>query len=246
MLHGWGMHSAIWGECVARLAKHYRITLVDLPGHGRSPPSPENMDSLSSLSAAVAEVVPPRAVWLGWSLGSLLALRAALDFPEQVSGLVLVAASACFVQRPGWPWAQAAEILEGFAADLRRDHRGVLLRFLALQSRGSDSARRQLRTLRERLFLHGEPDSKALGAGLQLLRGSDLREELPSIGQPALLIAGGNDALVPPEALVWLADRLPDGHLEMFSGAGHAPFLSHPERFCEMVEIFVNERISTG
>ena len=246
MVHGWGMHSGIWGGCVGRLAKRYRVTLVDLPGHGRSPWSPAAMDSLRSLAAAVSGEVPAPAVWLGWSLGGLVALQAAADLPQRMTGLVLVATNASFVRRPGWRWGQTRAILNGFAADLSRDYRGVLRRFLALQARGSEAAHHQLRLLRERLFLHGEPDPEALRAGLGLLTRSDLRDRLPSIDRPTLLVAGENDALVPPQAAVGLAAQLPDGRLERFANAGHAPFLSDPERFCSVVESFIDERLSSG
>lgn len=245
MLHGWGMHSAIWGECAGRLARRFRVTLVDLPGHGRSRFCAA-MDSLPSLVGAIAEVAPPRAVWLGWSLGGLAALRAALDLPERVAALVLVATNASFVQRPGWPWAQSEAILEGFADELSRDHEGVLRRFVALQVRGSDAERRQLPVLRERLSLHETPGSGVLEAGLRLLKWSDLRAELPRVAQPVLQVAGERDRLVPVEAVIRQAALLPGGTLEVLTGAGHAPFLSHPDRFCEVVEAFTDERISSG
>ncbi len=240
MLHGWGMHSAIWGECLERLMECYRITLVDLPGHGRSPTLLGGQEPISSLTAAVAEAVPPRAIWVGWSLGGLVALYAALEFSERVTKLVLVATNPCFVSRPDWPWAQGEEILEGFATDLRRDHREVLLRFLALQVRGSDAARRQLRVMRERLFLHGEPDPIALDLGLTLLKQCDLRQKLSSVEQPTLLVAGERDLLVPPRAVAEMAERLPEARLEVLAGAGHAPFLSSPKRFCKVLESFVD------
>ena len=36
MLHGWGMHGGMWGSAVTKLAQHYRVHCVDLPGHGYS------------------------------------------------------------------------------------------------------------------------------------------------------------------------------------------------------------------
>ena len=40
LLHGWAMHSGIWRDVRERLARHFRLHLVDLPGHGRSDPPP--------------------------------------------------------------------------------------------------------------------------------------------------------------------------------------------------------------
>ena len=36
LLHGWAMHSGIWGGVVDVLASEFRVNLVDLPGHGQS------------------------------------------------------------------------------------------------------------------------------------------------------------------------------------------------------------------
>ncbi|HFC53234.1 MAG TPA: pimeloyl-[acyl-carrier protein] methyl ester esterase [Gammaproteobacteria bacterium] len=239
MLHGWGMHSAMWGDTVDRLSERYRVTTVDLPGHGRSGPDCAPA-TLSRWAAAVAEVAPERAVWLGWSLGGLLAMRAALDFPQRVARLILVAASACFVRRAGWPHAQSAATLQGFAAELREDYRSLLSRFLALQVWGCADARRQARALREALSLRGEPERGALEAGLAMLRESDLREELPEVACPVLLISGQRDTLVPPAAARYMAGMLPDARLEILAGAGHAPFLAQGERFRQLIGEFLD------
>jgi len=246
MLHGWGMHSAMWGELADGLAGFCRVTTVDLPGHGLSPAlEPEHAASLSGWAAAVAEVAPARAVWLGWSLGGLVAMRAALDFPQRVSRLILVAANASFVQRPDWPRAQPSATLDGFAAGLRQDYRTVLQRFLALQAWGSEDARRQVRMLRESLFVHGEPHPAALAAGLRMLKQADLRRELPGLTQPALLIAGQRDTLVPPAALKSMVQLMPDARMETVPGAGHAPFLFHSGRFRQLVGEFLSSARST-
>jgi len=61
-----------------------------------------------------------------------------------------------------------------------------------------------------------------------------LRERL---GSPAtLLIHGDRDLLSPLPAAQWLAQRLPGARLEVFHGAAHAPFLSHPNEFVETVK----------
>jgi len=239
---GWGMHSAMWGETVNNLAEFCRVTTVDLPGHGMSPPmEPAQAYSLPVLADAVAEVTPANAVWLGWSLGGLVAMQAALDFPVRVTRLILVATSACFVQRADWHCALSASVLDDFAAGLQQDYRGVLRRFLALQARGCGAARQQTRALRELLFTCNEPKPAALVAGLALLKESDLRSVLPEVLQSTLLISGQNDSLVPPDAVKNMVQLLPDARLEIVSGAGHAPFLSHVTHFQGMIGDFINE-----
>ena len=76
LVHGWGLHGGLFGALVPALATTHRVHVVDLPGHGRSAPTEPG---LRAWARAVERAVPARAAWLGWSLGALVALRAALD-----------------------------------------------------------------------------------------------------------------------------------------------------------------------
>ena len=251
LIHGWGMHGGMWGGVAERLAEHFRVLAVDLPGHGFSVgrDSPRHsgdvgmnpdllMDSLvDQLSAQFDE---PLSV-CGWSLGGQIALRWALRHPQQISRLALVASTPCFVRRPGWEYGMAQETLAEFAAALQQDYALTLRRFLALQVRGSERERELLAALRGALISRGEPDLGALQAGLEILRDCDLRGELPGIRQPALVVCGERDTLTPPQAAHYLAAQLPDARLAMIEGAAHAPFLSHPDEFVKHLMSFLHE-----
>ena len=251
LIHGWGMHGGMWGGVAEQLAEHFRVLVVDLPGHGYSAVSSEwrvvsgkqiphlplttyhsPLDNIiDQLSAQFDE---PLAV-CGWSLGGQIALRWAMRHPQQISRLALVASTPCFVRQPGWECALAAETLAEFAAALRQDYALTLRRFLALQVRGSERERELLAALRGALASRGVPDLGALQAGLEILRDCDLRGALPGIHQPALVVAGERDTLTPPQAARYLAAQLPKARLAVIEGAAHAPFLSHPEIFAECV-----------
>jgi pimeloyl-[acyl-carrier protein] methyl ester esterase len=226
LVHGWGLNGGIWDTLAPLLEHGFRVTRVDLPGHGRS--AWQGDEDLDGLARAVLERVPERAAWLGWSLGGLVAARAALAAPVRIERLVLVAATPSFVSRPNWPAAMAPELLEAFARDLRRDYLRTLQRFLALQVRGSDAADVVLRELRARLLQHGQPIPDALMAGLDILRTTDLRARFADIACPVLLLMGARDTLVPAAAAQPTAALLPDARVELIDGAGHAPFLARP------------------
>lgn len=252
LLHGWGLHSGVWDETVASLAQDYRVWRVDLPGHGRSRAhTADGADkpdwTLEGLATAVCTALPAealRAHWVGWSLGGQVALQVALSRPERVSTVVLVAATPRFVSAPDWPVGVAPEVLAGFSRALAEDYRATLLRFLALQARGSERARDDVRRLRAGLFAHGEPAPQALRGGLAILAGTDLRARMASLQCPVGLMVGERDTLVPAAALDCIKQccRAPrstgptqravsDIKTAVIAGAGHAPFLSHPQLF---------------
>jgi len=238
MLHGWGLHGGLFGPVIEPLAQHFRLHLVDLPGHGRSP-MPEGDYSIDRVASQLASAVPAGANWLGWSLGGRIALQAAAS-GATINKLILVGANPCFTQKPDWPHAMPEKELEQFAASLRDNYKATLQRFLALQSRGSERAREELRNLREELFAHGEPDPQALAGGLEILRAADLRPALSSIEQPTLVLHGERDTLAPLAAAEFTAGQLPHGKLEVIEGAGHAPFISHPEAFTSAIRSFLD------
>ena len=131
------------------------------------------------------------------------------------------------------------ELLQ-FADSLKSDYKQTLLRFLAVQTRGSERGREELRELRSELFGHGDPDRKALAGGLEILRSADLRPLLPAIEQQTLVLHGNRDTLAPLPAAEFTAAQLPHSELKVINGAGHAPFISHPDPCIVAIEEFIN------
>lgn len=238
LIHGWAMHGGMWHAVAQRLAQHSDVLAVDLPGHGKSAVTGySDLDDLvDTLSAQFSE---PLNV-CGWSLGGQVALRWTMLHPQQVQRLMLVASTPCFVRREGWDHAMTAELLLEFGTALQQHYVLTLKRFLALQLRGGERERELLAELRDTLFSRGEPDLNALQQGLAILRNSDLRSALPSITQPALIIAGGRDALSPLQAAQYMTRQMPAAELVNIAGAAHAPFLSHADEFVKHMVRFLH------
>jgi len=234
LVHGWAMHSGVFAPLVRELGPHFRLHLVDLPGHGFSRDDGASLDP-GDCARRIAKAVP-RAIWLGWSLGGLVAMRAALDLPQQVRGLVLIAASPRFVVGDDWPSGVAPSVFAEFGAGLASDYRGTIERFLALEALGSDRTRNELRTLKTQVFARGEPALSALSEGLRVLDASDFRAEMARISMPSLWIAGRRDRLVNPAAMQWAAEQCGGRYVECNSG--HAPFLGHAESLAATIGEF--------
>lgn len=225
LLHGWGMHGGVWGEFVARLSAFARVHVVDLPGHGHS--SLCEPYTVATLTEALLSAVPVGAMWLGWSLGGMLALQAAATQPHRVKALGLMASSPCFMQQPDWPWAMPEPVLQQFVDRLQADTAATVQQFLALQALGSPEARRQVQQLRQSLHERPLATAEALTAGLHLLRDADLRPLVPALQLPVALLYGERDTLVPIGAAHWLQAQLPQARSLMLSQSAHAPFLTH-------------------
>ena len=158
LLHGWAMHSDMWGPLLPQLAQRFRVHAVDLPGHGHSAPwHGFTLDGVVEAPASVfAAEQRPLAV-LGWSLGGLVAMRWARRHPARVGRLVLVATSPRFVAGDDWPHAMSDETLARFGDELHVAWKHTIRRFLALQLQGSEHGRATMAALKDRIFARGEP-----------------------------------------------------------------------------------------
>lgn len=239
LIHGWGLGSAVWQPLVAALSRAWRVHLVDLPGYGESSAgSPDFTQAARDL----IDALPDSVTLCGWSLGAMLAMRAALLAPQRVAGLLLVGATASFTQRADWYPAQAPQVFDSFSDSLRRQPEQTLQRFVALLCQGDQQARTLTRTLLACLRGQPTPAVETLSRGLDWLQEVDLRPLLPAMTTRSLLIHGEHDRLNPVAAAQYLSTTLPDARLEIVSGAGHAPFLTDPERFVQLLETFCHAR----
>ena len=243
LLHGWAMHSGLWLPVLPRLAARFRVHMVDLPGHGRSPATePYTLAGIAAAVAAELAALPEPPTVLGWSLGGAVALQWALEQPRAVAKLVLVSTTPCFVEREDWPHAMSAETLSRFGDELAVSYQATLRRFLTLQVQGSEHARDVLGQLHAQLSARDEPSPQTLRAALAVLGATDLRAQVAAIECPALVIAGERDTLVPPAAGAWLAAALPAGRHVAIADSAHVPFLSHPEPFFAALTAFCDGR----
>ncbi len=83
---------------------------------------------LHELAELILSELPP-AAWMGWSLGGLVTLAAALQQPHKVQKAVLVAATPCFSKRKDWVFGVSREARAAFTDGLENDPEGSLDQF---------------------------------------------------------------------------------------------------------------------
>jgi pimeloyl-[acyl-carrier protein] methyl ester esterase len=82
------------------------------------------------------------------------------------------------------------------------------------------------------------PSVEVLEGGLEILRQDDLRAELDDLPLPFLRIYGYLDGLVPRRIAEELEARWPDSSSVVMEKAAHAPFISHPDEFTQLIMEF--------
>jgi pimeloyl-[acyl-carrier protein] methyl ester esterase len=163
--------------------------------------------------------VGPGVEIVGWSLGAMQALEAAMTI--DVAGLVLVAGTPQFVRGGEWELGWSPRILQRMLRVLDTDPDGLL----------DDFERSMFVPGEERVPIPRETDPETLATGLHYLDEASLLDRLDEVRCPVRLLHGGADRLIPVAAAETLAAALPHADLTVWEEAGHAPHLTQPDRF---------------
>jgi pimeloyl-ACP methyl ester carboxylesterase len=188
-IHGAGAGSGLWSMTLARVARHAHAIAVDLPGHGPSELGDLGTLSLERYRDAVGELCGALclgpSVLVGHSMGALVAIEAALAWPDKVRALVLAAAAPKMPVDP--------ELLA-----LLRDDPDQATSWLAdhtLSPRAKPALRRGF--LAAGVGRAAAPPEVAR-ADFEIVRATDLTDRLATLTCPIAWLDGADDAMVPP------------------------------------------------
>lgn len=248
LLHGFGASLFSWREVVEPLSQYGTVIAYDRPAFGLTE-RPLEWEAVNPYSAqAQVELVIglmdllniDQAILVGNSAGGTISLQTALEYPQRVQALVLVDAA---VYAGGGAPAWMRPVLN----TPQMNHLGPLF---ARQLLGRGSELIELawhdpsKVTQDVLEGYGKPLrtenwDKALWQMTVASRESDLPERLDEVRQPALVITGDDDRIVPTEQSLRLADELPTADLRVISRCGHLPQEECPAEFMQAVTDFL-------
>jgi len=250
-VHGLSGCWANWLEQLPALAAEHRVITLDLPGFGYSP-MPSGEISISGyarlLDRLLGQLGIDAAAVVGNSMGGFIAAELAIAFPQRVERLVLV--SAAGISTTGHPGTKRV------LPSMRRLET-VLAATGGWVASKSDTVARRAR-LREALLALVVAHPRHLPAALaaEQLRGAgkpgfvqalqsildyDIRERLPEIACPTLVVWGDRDRLVPLRDADVFVELIPDARKVVFQDTGHMSMLERPAAFNELLEEFLAE-----
>jgi pimeloyl-[acyl-carrier protein] methyl ester esterase len=238
-LHGWSVTKDIWQDLLAEMNLTERSICLNLPGHGDEPVI--NAD-IKAWAEALLEKMPEQFTLVGWSLGGLIALWIAQNYPQRVKKLLLVAASPRFTVDDDWPCAVEEDVFVEFSAMAWESPMVALKHFAALQASG-DKRPKAVKKAIDALIRGTEFRRKTLIAGLTLLKKVDLRDALVTIQCPCMMLLGENDALIKSELATHIPEINPAIQVSIIPDAGHVPFVSKPKMFAQLTQSFLSDEI---
>jgi len=238
LLHPFGLRKEIWSAQFDALAEHARVVALDLRGMGASeaPPGPYLMESLAGDVAGIMDALRiERAIVVGHSYSVAVAYEIFRMYAERVSGLVLVCGRAAA------PTPEAAHVLEERAdvLDRENDARTMIERASGLLGESTRREHPEVLGRVEALLARSSPRGAAATLrGMAMRAGAD--DLLEDVTIPYLAIAGDEDDIVAPQAILADVARVSNGMHVTLPRCGHLPQLEVPEAMRDALVPFVS------
>ena len=221
LIHGAGGNHQLWGHAVMSV-QAADVYAIDLPGHGRS--GGAGRSEIAGYAAFVIDFMDAlqldRSVVAGHSMGGATAMTTALEYPERVSGLVLVGTGA------------RLRVLQSILDGTLSDFEGTI----SLICEYAYSPHAPARLVREGQRQMLEVAAQTVHDDFAACNAFDVMGRLGEIRCPTLVLCGTEDALTPAKYSGFLVDGIDGAELETIKGAGHMVMTEEPTAVSESIE----------
>ena len=225
LIHGAGQNHLSWPPGIRRMPDE-RVLAVDLPGHGKSKGLGRNSIPAyaESMASFLDELGMKKVVVVGHSMGGGIALQFALDHPDKVSGLGLVAAG------PRLPVSKALIEELSLPATRSQAHKHII-EWSYGSLAGEEIKELALRNL-------GETRPPVLSGDLDACDAFNVVDRLVEINVPTLVVCGSEDKMTPLHFSMKLSADIPGAAMQIIESAGHMVMVEQPARVAGILSIF--------
>jgi len=222
---------------LGRMASFARVVMYDKRGQGLSdrPAAPPTLEqSMEDARAVLDAAGVERAAVFGISEGGPMSAMLAASYPERVSSLVLYGTWPRMLRAEDYPSGVRADVFDRFVDAAVEDWGGpVAMQMWAPGIAGDEQARRWW----ARLLRSGSSPAGA-AALLRLYTEIDVRQVLPTIAAPTLILHRRRDRMIPVAAARAIAEAIPGASLVELDGEDHLPIVD-PGQILDEVEEFL-------
>jgi pimeloyl-ACP methyl ester carboxylesterase len=230
-----------WDPAVVNaLSQNYPVIVFDNVGIGKSDGvTPDNVDQMTTDAATFIKALGCASVNLiGYSIGGMIAQKLAADWLALVEKVVLVATA---------PQGGEEHLLAVLAdAGKRKGAEGPLLPLFFTNSAASQAAGRAFLKRASVRTIDRDPESgKEIGdaQGKALIdwcaNKDSLNSVLQAIEQPALIVSGSNDTMLPADNAYFMFTHMRSAQLILYPDSGHGVLFQYPESFVDQVRLFL-------
>lgn len=241
-VHGWATDSRVWKQTAEKIGGDY--VNIDMPSHGADAKwdAPNLLPPLKEIGRQISLAGDKPIVGVGWSLGAQALLQAAHLHKDRFKALILTGATPCFTATPSFPYGQSKNLVRKMLGDMSNNPAKTLDRFYSLNFTAEEKCKKEVvdfmnwySTKPEKFDYHG------ITTALNALNNTNLVSLILTMKISALVMHGDHDTITPIEAGRFLAANIGNTAFETIKGAGHAPFISENDRFCELMADFLEK-----
>lgn len=241
--HGFGSAQIMWRFVAPAFADAYRVILFDYVGAGQSEHRAFDDARYHDLRGYAQDVLDicvaldlKDLIFVGHSVSGMIGLLASLQAPDRFERLIMLGASACYVNDPpdyvgGFERADVDELLNM----MEKNYAGwaSFLAPMAMQNADRPELAREL----EASFRLTDPAIARHFAAATFL--CDHRRDLAGAAVPSLILQSVEDMVVPIEAAHYLHRHMPGSTLWMLNSSGHYPHVSHPAEVIRLIREYL-------
>ena len=233
-IHGAGEDGRIWERQVALFGQAHTVLAVDLPGRASrlaDPPLTSHEANAGDVLRQMDRAGMATGVLIGHSMGGGVALAAALNHPERLSGLVLVVTGARLKMHPDF-LEKARQRAENPDAPAEPP--------VTLAETVSPSTPPEcLAWIRPRAMT---APAKTIYADFQANNRFDAMDRLSTISLPTLIIGAEEDRMAPPKFSRFMAEKISGAALTILPKCGHYPQVEQEALFNHALADFLSSR----
>lgn len=241
-VHGFGTDQSAWAAVAAAFADRHRLLLFDNAGAGATAPDDFVQHRYLTLDGYARDLVAvcraaglTQGVFVGHSVGAMIALHAAIAEPELCRRLVLLSGSPRYLDEAGYHGGFTEADLEQIYRDVTDRHDRWAERFAhrVMDPDHPDLARQFAYNLK------AIPADRTLTVLYSIFQ-SDVRRQLPLVRQPTLIVQGRDDPAVPMDVALYLNRSIPGSRLAVIPARGHLPHVSAPALVVQAIRDFID------
>lgn len=228
-----GTDLRLWQPAIGRMMPGLRLVCFDKRGHGLSD-LPKGATSIADYAddaiALIEDLGLERPVFVGLSIGGMIAQSIAIRRPDLLAGVVLSNSAA----RIGSPQMWQARCHTVLAHGIASIADAVLERWFAPDFRATAEC-----AIWRNMLIRTPADGYA--AACTAIAAADFTADLGTIRLPVMAIAGASDGATPPDLVADTARRISGARFHTIAGAGHLPCIEAPAAFAALLNDFLKE-----
>ena len=229
-----------YARMLKRLAAFSRLVTMDKRGSGlsdRRPAIPVAAEQVEDVVAVLDAAGSQRAFLFGSLDGAGAALLTAAAYPNRVSGVVAYGTGPRILAAPDFPGVDEGTARSMISSILATYGTPAGVAITAPSMVGNRAY--------ERWYAHFQRSSVSPGEYFEFLEAlfaTDVRDVMPTVRVPVLVMRKEHDTLVPPQTVRWLADHLPDSRYVEVPGRDWTPWTDGADALVDEIETFVTGR----